>query len=64
MLSGDHRAAATVKTSGIPAQILKEASQGKTFWRVTAGPADPTARANMLSKVKALGFTDAYFVSR
>lgn len=58
------RAAATVKTSGIPAQILKEASQGKTFWRVTAGPADPTARANMLSKVKALGFTDAYFVSR
>jgi cell division septation protein DedD len=51
-----------LKKAGLPATILKETSQGKTFWRVTAGPvADRNA---MLATAKSLGFSDAYFVSR
>ncbi|MFN3823097.1 MAG: SPOR domain-containing protein [Pseudorhodobacter sp.] len=58
------RAADSLKKAGIAANILSETSQGKTFWRVTAGPAPAGGRDAMLTKVKGLGFTDAYFVSR
>lgn len=58
------RAADSVTKAGIAANILRESSQGKTFWRVTAGPAPAGGRDAMLAKVKGLGFTDAYFVSR
>ena len=58
------RAADSVRKAGIAANILRESSQGKTFWRVTAGPAATGGRDAMLTKVKGLGFTDAYFVSR
>ena len=58
------RAADSVTKAGIAANILRESSQGKTFWRVTAGPAAAGGRDAMLAKVKGLGFTDAYFVSR
>lgn len=58
------RAAETLKKAGITANILNETSQGKTFWRVTAGPADAAGRSALLEKVKSLGFSDAYFVSR
>jgi cell division septation protein DedD len=56
------RAAASVTKAGMTAKTLKETSQGKTFWRVTAGPSSD--RNAMLAKVKTLGFSDAYFVSR
>lgn len=59
-----NRAAGTLTKAGIPAKVTKDSSQGKTFWRVTAGPAAANARDATLSKVKGLGFTDAYFVSR
>lgn len=59
-----NRASASLGKAGIPAKVVKESSQGKTFWRVTAGPADASGRDAMLSKVKGLGFKDAYFVSR
>ncbi|MDN5786326.1 SPOR domain-containing protein [Pseudorhodobacter sp.] len=58
------RAEATLSKAGVPAKVSKESSQGKTFWRVTAGPTDAASRAATLSKVKGLGFSDAYFVSR
>jgi len=58
------RASATLTKSGIPASVTKDSSQGKEFWRVTAGPTAANARDATLSKVKGLGFTDAYFVSR
>lgn len=59
------RAAASITKAGIPAEIKKESSQGKTFWRVVAGPAASAAdREALLTKVKGLGFADAYFVSR
>ncbi len=59
-----NRASGTLAKAGLPAKVSKESSQGKTFWRVTAGPTDASTRAATLSKVKGLGFTDAYFVSR
>ncbi|WP_233587068.1 SPOR domain-containing protein [Pseudorhodobacter sp. E13] len=59
-----NRAASTLTKAGVPAKVSTESSQGKTFWRVTAGPTDASTRAATLSKVKGLGFSDAYFVSR
>jgi cell division septation protein DedD len=56
------RAADTLTKAGVPAEVRNEESQGKGFWRVVAGPA--ADRAATLAKVKGLGFTDAYFVSR
>ncbi|WP_415233959.1 SPOR domain-containing protein, partial [Pseudorhodobacter sp.] len=59
-----NRAAGTLTKAGIPATVFKDSSQGKAFWRVTAGPAPANARSATLTKVKGLGFTDAYFLSR
>jgi cell division septation protein DedD len=59
-----NRASKTLSKAGIAAEVTKGSSQGKTFWRVVAGPAAANARDATLSKVKGLGFTDAYFVSR
>ncbi len=57
--------AETLRNAGLIATVNKEASQGKTFWRVIAGPAATAAdRAALIAKVKSLGFADAYFVSR
>lgn len=58
------RTAARLEADGMRANVLAQNSNGKPFWRVTVGPA-PTAsdRAAILSKVKALGFSDAYFVT-
>ena len=58
------RASSTLSKAGIAASVTKGSTQGKTFWRVTAGPAAANARDATLSKVKGLGFTDAYYVSR
>jgi hypothetical protein len=58
------RAAATLDKAGVPAAVVKGSSQGKTFWGVTASPAAGAGRDATLAKVKSLGFTDAYFVSR
>lgn len=58
-------AAAQLTKAGAQTQVKKEESQGKTFWRVLAGPAtDAAARDALLAKVKGAGFKDAYFVSR
>lgn len=58
------RASKTLSKAGIAAEVTKGSSQGKTFWRVTARPAAANTRDATLSKVKGLGFTDAYFISR
>lgn len=50
--------------AGVKAEVRQESSQGKTFWRVTAGPAEAAGRDALLGKVKSAGFKDAYFVSR
>jgi cell division septation protein DedD len=59
------KAADQVRKAGASASIKKETSQGKTFWRVLAGPAkDAADRDALLKKIKGLGYADAYFVSR
>ncbi|MBI1219223.1 MAG: SPOR domain-containing protein [Rhodobacteraceae bacterium] len=58
------RAAKTLKAKGLDSSVVKEESQGKTFWRVLIGPTDAAARATTLAKVKSLGFADAYLVSK
>jgi|APEBP8051073178_1049388.scaffolds.fasta_scaffold00249_33 cell division septation protein DedD len=59
------RAADMVTKAGATASVRKEQSNGKTYWSVVAGPAStPAERDALMAKVKALGFADAYFVSR
>jgi len=55
--------ATAMRTAGLTAQVVRQESQGSTFWRVIVGPATNTAdRARQLELVKDRGFTDAYFV--
>ncbi len=55
--------ATAMRTAGLPAEIVRQESQGSTFWRVIVGPASSEAqRADYLETVKDRGFTDAYFV--
>ncbi|WP_102224446.1 SPOR domain-containing protein [Acidimangrovimonas sediminis] len=59
------RAAGMVTKAGANAQVTTEESQGKTFWRVLAGPATSASqRASLLDTVKKLGFKDAFYISR
>lgn len=56
------RAVETLQKAGISAASRKETTQGKTWWSVTAtGSGD---RAALLTKVKGLGFADAYAIGR
>ncbi|MGI3170729.1 SPOR domain-containing protein [Pseudooceanicola sp. C21-150M6] len=56
--------AVAMRQQGIVPTVRKQSSQGKTFWRVIVGPATSTEeRAQLLTKVKAAGFTDAYAVT-
>lgn len=57
-------AAAALRKGGTAAEVKRETSQGKTFWRVVAGPAESGGRDALLAKVRAAGFKDAYFVAR
>ncbi|MEJ6398543.1 SPOR domain-containing protein [Yoonia sp. 208BN28-4] len=59
-----NRTAERLRGDGLSTRVLAQNSQGRPFWRVIVGPA-PTAgdRAAILDKVKALGFSDAYFVT-
>jgi cell division septation protein DedD len=53
-----------MRAAGVVPTVLQQESQGRTFWRVIIGPANTEAeRAQLLAKVKAQGFTDAYFVA-
>ena len=45
--------------------VKKQTSRNKTFWRVIVGPAGTkNERSTLLQKVKAVGFGDAYAVSK
>lgn len=54
-----NRAAETLRKAGLSADLRREESQGKTLWAVTA-----RGDAAALSRVKGLGFPDAYFLQR
>lgn len=53
------RTAQTLVKDGIAAEVREESTQGKTFWSVIA-----SGGADVLNKVKAAGFADAYALSR
>lgn len=54
-----NRAADTLRKAGLPADIRREESQGKVLWSVTS-----RGDAAAMTKVKGLGFPDAYFLKR
>lgn len=59
-----NRTADKLRSDGLTPKVLAQNSQGRKFWRVIVGPApNSDDRATVLKKVKALGFTDAYFVT-
>ena len=56
--------ATAMRQQGMVPTVRKQESSGKTFWRVIVGPAQTAAeRAELLTKIKASGFTDAYAVT-
>ena len=56
--------ATAMRQQGMVPLVRKQESSGKTFWRVIVGPAQSAAeRAELLTKIKASGFTDAYAVT-
>jgi len=56
--------ATAMRQQGMVPLVRKQESSGKTFWRVIVGPAQTAAeRAELLTKIKATGFTDAYAVT-
>ncbi|MGR3463856.1 SPOR domain-containing protein [Limimaricola sp.] len=55
--------ATAMEVEGLEARVVTSEIQGADYWRVIVGPAsDAAARDAALFRVKALGFTDAYFV--
>lgn len=53
-----------LRGGGVLPTILKQSSNGDTFWRVVVGPAaSATDRDALLGKIKDLGFADAYLVT-
>jgi rare lipoprotein A len=59
------RAADQMKAAGMTATVKSDQSQGKTFWRVIVGPAASVAERDALaSRVKGIGYPDAYPVSK
>ncbi|MBN8187804.1 SPOR domain-containing protein [Salipiger thiooxidans] len=56
--------ATAMRQNGMVPTVREQSSSGKTFWRVIVGPAqNETERAELLRKIKASGFTDAYAVT-
>ncbi|RVV97225.1 SPOR domain-containing protein [Mesobaculum littorinae] len=57
-------AAASLRNIGVTPTVRTQQLQGKSYWRVVAGPATTaTERDALLAKVKGLGYNDAYFVA-
>nr|WP_255553643.1 SPOR domain-containing protein [Maritimibacter sp. DP1N21-5] len=56
--------AESLRRAGMVPTIKPGKTSGKDFWRVVVGPAGSTTeRAQLLKKIKELGFNDAYFVT-
>lgn len=53
-----------MRKAGIVPTVKEQSSKGKTFWRVIVGPVNSASEKEaLLVKVKAQGFSDAYFVT-
>lgn len=58
-------AVAQLKATGMTATVVPDQSNGKTYWRVIVGPAASVAeRDAFASRVKGIGYPDAYPVSK
>lgn len=58
-------AVAQIKAAGMTATVVPDQSNGKTYWRVIVGPAASLAeRDAFASRVKGIGYPDAYPVSK
>ncbi|TCM85152.1 SPOR domain-containing protein [Rhodovulum steppense] len=58
-------AAQTLGKAGIVPSIREQRRGGKTLWRIVIGPSvSREDQAALLEKVKGLGYTDAYYVSK
>lgn len=56
--------AEALRRAGMVPTIKPGTMNNKNFWRVIVGPATSSAeRSTLLSKIKELGFTDAYYVT-
>ncbi|MCB1389048.1 MAG: SPOR domain-containing protein, partial [Rhodobacteraceae bacterium] len=54
-----------MRQAGLSAEIRRGRVGENQFWRVVVGPAATTGeRAQMLQRVRSLGFADAYAVQR
>jgi len=65
-VEGNARSAETMaRNAGLSARTVEGRTQGNAFWRVVIGPAQTQSeQAELLARVKALGFNDAYTVRR
>jgi len=62
--SNADRTAEILNGNGIATKILAQESQGRPFWRVVVGPTQSAAeRSDLLTRVKGLGYSDAYAVT-
>lgn len=53
-----------MRSAGMMPTVFEQTANGKAFWRVVVGPAQTKSEGStLLKKVKAAGFSDAYFVS-
>jgi cell division septation protein DedD len=58
------RTAGQMRSAGMVPVVYEQSANGKPFWRVLVGPAQSRSDgAALLKKVKAAGFSDAYFVT-
>jgi hypothetical protein len=59
------RAAGMLREGGHAAEIRREVTSGRSYWRVLAGPATTgVERDRLIAAVRGLGFADAYAVRR
>lgn len=62
--SNAEQTANQMRSAGVVPTVFEQSSNGKPFWRVVVGPAQgKSERSTLLKKVKAAGFSDAYFVT-
>ncbi|MFV0512750.1 MAG: SPOR domain-containing protein [Jhaorihella sp.] len=58
------RTADQMRSAGMIPTVFEQSTNGKPFWRVVVGPSQTNSeRSSLLKKVKAAGFSDAYFVT-
>lgn len=56
--------ATAMRQAGMVPTVLEQNTQGKAFWRVIVGPATSASeRSTLLTKIKGIGFDDAYAVT-